>query len=184
MDNLNNQTSKPKRKKTVFIVILAILVILFGLFLYVGGYKMLKGLYDDWNTSRKAHEAIQQYNEFLDQYYKTLAEDTYGGKTPQETLDMFVVALEKGDIDLASKYFALDDNLSRKELSDNLKKLINDGRLSEILQILKNAEKSPKDLAGTNSFQFVTWNSDRTLVEHTIFMQFNRYSQVWKIEGF
>lgn len=34
-------------------------------------------------------------------------EDKYGGKTPEETFDMFLAALKKGDIDLASKYFVL-----------------------------------------------------------------------------
>lgn len=32
--------------------------------------------------------------------------DIWGGKTPQETYEMYYSALKKGDIDLASKYFA------------------------------------------------------------------------------
>ena len=181
MDNLNNQTSKPKRKKTVFIVILAILVILFGLFLYVGGYKMLKGLYDDWNTSRKAHEAIQQYNEFLDQYYKTLAEDTYGGKAPQETLDMFIDALERDDIDLASKYFALDDNLSRKKWEDALKEEEGRGRINQIIDVVKKMQPSTSNLNLDTEFEFIILDKDG-LVEHSLFMRLNEYSKVWKIE--
>jgi len=35
-------------------------------------------------------------------------EDTYGGETPEETLELFISALEKGDVELASKYFVLD----------------------------------------------------------------------------
>lgn len=36
------------------------------------------------------------------------AQDTYGGKTPQETWQMFIEALKKGDTDLAAKYFVVD----------------------------------------------------------------------------
>ncbi len=34
--------------------------------------------------------------------------DTYGGSTPEEALSLFVDALKKGDINLASKYFVVD----------------------------------------------------------------------------
>ena len=34
--------------------------------------------------------------------------DTHGGKTPQETLAMYIDAVEKGDYELASKYFIGD----------------------------------------------------------------------------
>lgn len=36
------------------------------------------------------------------------AADTIGGKTPQETLDMFIQAVEKGDYELASRYFVIE----------------------------------------------------------------------------
>ena len=37
--------------------------------------------------------------------YRRAMTDTYGGKTPQETLRMYIDAVEKGDYELASKYF-------------------------------------------------------------------------------
>src|SRR3990167_1902802 len=37
--------------------------------------------------------------------YDAALRDTYGGKTPQETLAMYIEAVEKGDYELASKYF-------------------------------------------------------------------------------
>src|SRR3989338_2462671 len=39
---------------------------------------------------------------------KRYAEDTYGGKTPEETIELFIAALKKEDIDLAVKYFIID----------------------------------------------------------------------------
>lgn len=38
--------------------------------------------------------------------------DTYGGKTPQETLRMYIEAVEKGDYELASKYFVIENQKS------------------------------------------------------------------------
>ncbi|OHA07512.1 MAG: hypothetical protein A3B29_02360 [Candidatus Sungbacteria bacterium RIFCSPLOWO2_01_FULL_51_34] len=52
------------------------------------------------------------------------AEDTYGGKTPEETLELFIAALKKEDIDLAVKYFVFD---KQEEWRDKLQK-IKEGR--------------------------------------------------------
>jgi hypothetical protein len=41
--------------------------------------------------------------------------DKYGGETPEETFDMFIAALEKGDVELASKYFKLDKQESWRQ---------------------------------------------------------------------
>ena len=53
---------------------------------------------------RKADKAVERFQGSLEQPYK---EDVYGGKTPEETLQMFIEALKKEDIELASKYFSL-----------------------------------------------------------------------------
>lgn len=49
---------------------------------------------------------IEKYLEKKDQLY---AQDTYGGATPEETLDLYIDALKVGDMELASKYFRLED---------------------------------------------------------------------------
>jgi len=52
----------------------------------------------DWRAAR----ALQNQ---LEELYRN---DKYGGKTPEETFDMFIAALEKGDVELASKYFVIE----------------------------------------------------------------------------
>lgn len=47
-------------------------------------------------------------NALRKQAEEQLRNDKYGGKTPEETFDMFIAALEKGDVELASKYFILN----------------------------------------------------------------------------
>lgn len=53
-------------------------------------------------------------NRLQSQWEKPYREDKYGGKTPEETYDMFLDALRKGDTTLASKYFVIERQESWK----------------------------------------------------------------------
>ncbi len=61
--------------------------------------------------------------------YDAAMADTYGGKTPQETLQMYIEAVEAGDYELASKYFV------EKKREGELKSLQN-GEIADIENIL------------------------------------------------
>lgn len=51
------------------------------------------------------------------------AADKDGGKTPEETLDLFIGALKVGDIEKASKYYVLDkQEETLKDLRDEIAK--------------------------------------------------------------
>lgn len=50
-------------------------------------------------------EYIAKHDAELEAAYKA---DTYGGATPEETLKLFIEALEKKDYELASKYFVVE----------------------------------------------------------------------------
>jgi len=55
---------------------------------------------------------------FLNKIYKqeqSYKNDTYGGKTPEETYQMFLTALKAKDIELASKYFVLEEQERYKQ---------------------------------------------------------------------
>lgn len=54
--------------------------------------------------------------------------DTFGGKTPEETFDMFLAALKLGDIELASKYY--DVTVQEKALAGLKKELADNGNLN------------------------------------------------------
>ena len=53
----------------------------------------------------------------LEKYEDLVRNDTYGGATPEETLSLFIAALEAGDVELASKYFLPDE---MEEIKQNL----------------------------------------------------------------
>ena len=88
------------------------------------------------------------------QYVETMAADTYGGKTPLETLELFVAALKANDADLAAKYFMLDDNLSRERWIKTFNQLKAQDALSKIAEGLNIS---------------------------TAYIKYNKYSQVWKM---
>ena len=74
-----------------------------------------------------------------------MTEDTYGGKTPQETLDLFVAALKAEDVDLASKYFMLDDSLSREEWLNTLVKFKEEELLDNMVEDIEGKAKEDKE---------------------------------------
>ena len=74
--------------------------------------------------------ALQDMKELEAQYEN----DTYGGKTPEETLALFIDALKKGDIDLASKYFVIDEREKAKADLSMLDSL----RLMDLASEMKN----------------------------------------------
>lgn len=126
------------------------------------------------------YDPLKVYQEAERRYVEAMTADTYGGKTPQETLDMFVDALRKEDIELASKYFLLDENLSKEEWLANLTTINSRGLIGDMAQDISTAEFY-KSLYDGNQ-QFVIYNQDRTdsLIINFVF---NRYSNIWKIES-
>ena len=128
----------------------------------------------------KAQKAINNLEE-------TLRQDTYGGKTPEETLKMFVDALKKDDIELASKYFALDTNtkspdyLTRKKWEDALRKTKEAGKLSEVINLLSRAKPDLENRSYEEDFKFATYEGKN--LEAYVNMEFNDDSKVWKIES-
>ena len=83
--------------------------------------------YQDWQV-RRAYEKLNE------PYYN----DTYGGKTPEETYDMFIDALKKGDVELASKYFVVE---SQDNWLTTLNKYKQGNYLDNFLEELENTKE-------------------------------------------
>ena len=122
--------------------IVFILAVLAGLIIWV----MLN--LGPWLRSWQDERAAKSAQEQLEKLYR---EDKYGGKTPEETFDMFIAALEQGDIELASKYFVLEKQddwfktLSQYQARDLLAYLISE---------LKNNKEDWKKNYNGNSVEF------------------------------
>lgn len=65
-------------------------------------------------------------------------EDIYGGKTPEETFDMFLGAMREGDLDLASKYFVVG---KQGEYLEKFQGMRDGGKLNAQIQEWERARK-------------------------------------------
>lgn len=110
------------------------------------------------------YRASPQYR--AEKYFEDLArkyrEDTYGGATPEETLQLFVDALKKGDVELASRYFIYDKQEKwLKTLLDTKRK----GQLENLVaDLLRLSKKYPLMEDSENRFIFEALDSENTLI--------------------
>ena len=105
---------KPKSKYWKFIVGFLVLMAI-ALF----GFPLLKNLY----YSIAVNKTISDYQSWESNYLNAVKNDTYGGKTPQETYEKFIAALKNNDILSAAKYYLRDeDKISAYKKFDDLQK--------------------------------------------------------------
>src|SRR3989337_2696826 len=58
-----------------------------------------------WKSGKEPDLIAEAVRQAEQKDYAIAMADTYGGKTPQETLQMYIDAVEKGDYELAGKNF-------------------------------------------------------------------------------
>src|SRR3989338_7916625 len=104
------------------------------------------------SPEKKAEEAMRQIE-------KAYREDPYGGITPEETLQLFIDALKKGDTDLAAKYFVLD---KQEEMRVDLD-LVKQKELLEAL--IKDFERAKRgNDINENSTRFIVANEHNEVI--------------------
>lgn len=155
------------------------IIIILGLF---ANYLWQDRFSPEARESRKQQEQYKKYFEFEEKYKKAMREDTYGGKTPEETLRLFIEALKKEDIELASKYFMLNSAGERDEKwLEGLRKTKEQNQISNTIHLLSMAVPDYEARLGEGDFKFKIYQGSR-LVGY-INLEYNPYSQVWKIES-
>jgi len=159
-------------KRNVLFAGLAVIALAFSVYVWYRDSKKFE--------PRADLRAFKTAGEF-EKYYKNLEEaykkDTYGGATPEETLQLFIDALKKGDVELAAKYFIPE---KQKEEEENL----NIGKNNDVLYLLISdleKKKIGKKLS-SNTFRFITVD-DTNVVEFQFDLIFNKYTNIWKIEN-
>ena len=156
----------------------------------------LAGLYFylDW-PQYKFNRALKDFTKTLERSYQ---EDIHGGKTPEETFDMLLIALKQGDLDLASKYFRLN---KQAEYHGKFEKMRSEGTLEKQIQEWERARNEwEKDADGswrthvTMKYKYIqkavlrttdAFGNELTFQpgEYTseIIFDLNELSNVWKI---
>ncbi len=159
---------------------------IFALFFVV---LVLVGLYLSWQwyLSPAAVQRVQLeenlalYNTAMQNYESAMRADTYGSSTPEGTLQMFIAALKQGDVELASKYFLLDDTGSRVKWEEGLMQARDNNRIHIIIVAVESALPH-KNQTSSSTVVFETLDS-KGIVDVLVESQLNRYSGVWKIES-
>lgn len=134
-------------------------------------------LYSGW----KGYMWDKKTNDFQMALSKPYREDTYGGKTPEETWSLFLDALKKKDVELASKYFVPEKQgselnfLKQEKQIDNLELLIK--------QFSVSIYKDLKTSSDTIAYFSYTTKEEATGIEYANSLTFilNPYTKVWKI---
>ncbi len=106
--------------------------------------------------------------------------DTYGATTPEGTITLIIAALEKGDIDLASKYYYVLDQDKAKAMYSNLAKKENSLQKSVdfFKRILGGQKKCNKN---SNICVFENEVAVTKDIESKTF-ELNSYTGVWKVK--
>lgn len=110
---------------------------------------------------------IQPKQEQNDQFYDL------GGKTPQDTLKLLVLSLEKNDLTLAAKYFISEN---RETVSEDLTRLDNTNLLGDLLKDLKNI-KSGKSKENIHYYFEILDENGQTATELELIKNNN---DIWK----
>lgn len=121
---------------------------------------------------------IREYEAAKERAIAYRTADTFGGKTPEETLALFVAALEKGDTETAAKYFVYD---RMEEMGVALEKgQVRDGN-KVYLEILKLTPSSVQ-VSDRTSRAYVSIQIPGHDLPYDIDLYRDSYSKLWKIE--
>ncbi len=153
-------------------MLIVVLVIVGALVLWA----LIDSFYQAWQ-GYKWQKQTDKFQAALEQPYK---EDTYGGKTPEETWGMFLDALKKGDIDLASKYYDVEHQSKAKEM---ILKIKNDVGLIVWIKELEGLKKSDREpLEGQANYYYNYFDKEfKQVLSAPVIFYLNPYTKVWKI---
>jgi hypothetical protein len=176
-----NIESNPKNSRKRFLkfalVFVLIIAVFFGIVFSYENYFSPEAKFQ-----REQKQNYEKYLAWKQSYEKAMTEDTYGGKTPEETLQMFINALKKGDVELASKYFVLKSDGSRDpKWLEALIKTKEAGKLEEVINILSKAKPDYENISNKEDFKFKSYDNGK--LKGYIDLEFNKYSKIWKIES-
>lgn len=139
MENQFQQNNMEKPKKSYWKFVLKFLEIIVAVFVVFISGSLLWQKYDLWQGQKAVQRLAEGLKKIEQEDYEAAMADTYGGKTPQETLQMYIDAVEKSDYELASKYFVLD---KQEEWKSELLEIEQVDKINIFLNPLKEAQKS------------------------------------------
>ncbi len=155
------------------------------------------GIYTNWKTDqeiermyqnstakyRKLYQDAVEYEKLkqksIEEETKLLKQDTYGGKTPEETLELFVQALKQKDSELASKYYLpWKQEEAKKEMED----WVESGNAQDFIATYEKNIISRKQFVSDIAL-YIKNSKDEKYPYRILFTQ-NNQTKLWKISEF
>jgi hypothetical protein len=99
----------PKPKRLFLKLITWLLLFVISLFATMAIFSYISDDVDIWLTNKKDQYQMWKWKRAEARHDSLLKKDFDGGKTPEETLDLYLTALRAGDVTKASKYYLIDD---------------------------------------------------------------------------
>ncbi|QSH39082.1 hypothetical protein JXR01_02110 [Candidatus Kaiserbacteria bacterium] len=122
---------------------------------------------------RDSLKALEKEGERITNLYKN---DTYGGTTPEETLQLFITAMEEEDYELASKYFLPEQQEEQFSVFLKMK------RPEFYINILKTYEQQGALFPDGTTYEIDFFKDGQQF--HFERFIFNEYTKVWKLKDF
>ena len=164
------------KKNLIWVAVILIIIILLALYFFVF-QKDKEFVVRD----KDSFTSQDDYLNYLEEYKLAQSRDTYGGKTPEETLNLFVEALKAGNTELASKYFVLS---KQKEIKEDLKQGVENGGIKTFVDIIGNSSNkfdSKESNVGEYFISVIEKENNNLILE--IRLSLNSESKLWKIES-
>lgn len=131
--------------------------------------------------SREDGEKIAEFFSGLQAAEERQRQDTYGGETPEETIQLFITALENDDLELASKYFKLTvQGEEDPKWIAGLKEAKELGNINRLVNDLKKAERTNYSESIGSCVLSVYENGNDI---GSVLLSRNIFSNLWKISG-
>lgn len=158
-----------------------VLLVFFGFWIGwdLGAYSYIK--YLTYLREKQGEPWMNEYIKILKERGEANKNDFVGGNTPEETIDLFVAALKKGDYELASRYFTIEQQEVWRKKFQELSKEQVDVWVGKIEENKKNWRKEQE---GENQFviKYNTGTGDDEIT-HFIVLEKN-VNNKWKIGSF
>lgn len=187
-----------KNLKRALVWTAAVVVIILGLMIWAGNNT---DEIEQWLRNKQAERYEQALQKYIDKEKVRYAADKDGGKTPEETIDLFIAALKEGNIEQASRYYVLEKQ--KEELSHLEDMLVKYGDLQKSVdfytEIKEKGVKKCNEKGDGCVFEYVYTETATTTYEvagmnqkiivpagektiESIDVGLNHLSGIWKIE--
>ena len=138
----NEERSKVRPYRPIVKLIIWLLLFLVSLLSVAMVFGAYSDEIDNWLYQKKVSYEMWKINRAEAKHQALLKKDFDGGKTPEETLGLYLAALKAGDAVKASKYYQVDSQAAAlKDLKDEKAKQGNLNQSITYVEDIKNKRK-------------------------------------------